>query len=87
MNVVYVVRNSEGRLYIGQTDDLEARLRMHQADQAGWTHGRGPWQLVYSEEFPDRASTMRNERVLKSGQGNIWLRCFLNGRAGPSEKD
>ena len=38
---VYVLQNPEGRLYIGFTTDLEKRVRRHQEDKAGWTHGKG----------------------------------------------
>jgi len=40
---VYVLQNTQGRLYIGFTADLERRVRQHQKDKGGWTCERGPW--------------------------------------------
>ena len=74
MYFVYVLRNPEGRLYIGFTADLERRLQQHQEGKAGWTRGRGPWELVLSETFANRTEAMRRERSLKRGKANQELR-------------
>ena len=87
MFTVYVLRNPAGRLYVGQTNDLERRLAEHGSGTSRWTKSRGAWDLVYQEAFPSRASAMRRERALKSGQGRTWLRGHLNGRAGPPQAD
>lgn len=71
---VYVLRNSNGRLYIGFTTDLERRVQQHQQGEGGWTRGRGPWELVHFETFDDRVEAMRRERNLKRGKLNQGLR-------------
>jgi len=76
---VYVLRNPEGRLYIGFTIDLNKRLHQHQEDKGGWTCGRGPWELVHYETFTDRSEAMRRERKLKRGRTNQELRIRLSG--------
>ena len=82
MYSVYVLGNPQGRLYVGSTSEMERRVLQHHRDEGGWTHGRGPWQLVYYEHFPDRAEGMGSERELKGGRGRRWLLGYLNGRAG-----
>ncbi len=74
---VYVLRNLEGRLYIDFTTDLDRRVCEHQEDEGGWTHGRGPWELVYYETFSNRSEAMRRERNLKRGKTNQELRIRL----------
>ena len=74
---VYVLQNPEGRLYIGFTTDLEKRVRRHQEDKAGWTHGKGHWELVHSEVFTNRTEAIRRERTLKHGKANQELRKLL----------
>ncbi|MCH8199699.1 MAG: GIY-YIG nuclease family protein [Chloroflexi bacterium] len=81
MYTVYVLRNLEGRLYIGQTADIARRVRHHQEGDAGWTRSRGPWELVYIEQFDDRASAMRRERNLKRGGTNQALRRLVSESA------
>jgi hypothetical protein len=54
---------------------------------ARYTHGRGPWELVHSAEFQTRALAMTREKFLKSGQGRLWLKEKLDGRARPPEAD
>ena len=74
MYFVYVLRNAEGRLYVGVTSDLEKRVRRHQEGEAGWTRSRGPWTLVYHEAYADRSEALRRERNLKGGRANQELR-------------
>ena len=74
MFFVYVLRNPSGSLYIGFTTDLSRRMEQHQADEGGWTKGKGPWALVHHEEFADRAEAMRREKTLKNGRSNQELR-------------
>ena len=88
MYTVYVLRStSNGKLYIGQTGNLPKRLSEHQTDTARYTRGRGPWQLILTEQYPTRALAMRREKFLKSGQGREELKGLLTGRAGPPEAD
>ena len=74
MHTVYVLKNPQGRLYIGQTENLAQRLAQHQNGKARWTKTRGPWKLVPQEAYPSRAEAMRRERALKSGRLNQELR-------------
>ncbi len=82
MFTVYVLRSkSTGKLYIGQTQNLEKRLTEHSQGMARYTRGRGPWMLLCSEKHDTRADAIRRERFLKSGQGREWLRGKLRGEA------
>jgi putative endonuclease len=88
MFYVYVIwSKSTGKLYTGQTDDLERRLSEHQQGIARYTRGRGPWELLLTEEYSTRKEAMQRERFLKTGQGRKWLKETLNGRARPPEAD
>ncbi len=79
MFFVYVLRNPQGRLYVGFTEDLERRVKQHQENQGGWTRGKGPWELAEYEVFASRDEALRRERNLKRGKQNQELR----GRLGP----
>ncbi|MCI0407702.1 MAG: GIY-YIG nuclease family protein, partial [Acidobacteria bacterium] len=67
MAFLYILHSdSTGRYYIGSTSDLERRLREHQRGQTPSTRGRGPWRLIYREEFPTLSAARKRERQIKS---------------------
>ncbi len=76
---VYVLRSeTTGRHYVGYTSDLTQRLGQHNHGITKSTKNRGPWKMVYDEEFNTRSEAMRRERFLKSGQGREELKRILS---------
>jgi putative endonuclease len=65
-NVYILQSQSSDRFYIGSTANVEVRLAQHQRGGAQSTRGRGPWKLVYHEQFATAAEAVRRERQLKS---------------------
>ncbi len=64
---VYILQSeSSNRFYIGQTQDVNARLSYHNANYSKSVKNRGPWRLVYQEPHATRSEVMRRERQLKS---------------------
>jgi putative endonuclease len=70
---VYIIQSAaSGRLYCGQTSDVERRIRQHNdpAYHLSKTTKRfeGPWRLVWFEECISRGEAMKlEERVKKRG--------------------
>lgn len=63
---VYILRCGDDTLYTGITDDVERRLAIHRSGKgAKYTRGRGPLELVYTEEQPDKSAALRREYELK----------------------
>ena len=63
---VYVLRCGDGTLYTGMTDDPERRLAAHRSGHgAKYTRGRGPLELLYTEQCPDRSAALRREYAIK----------------------
>lgn len=63
---VYMLRCADDTLYTGITDDVPHRLEAHRSGKgAKYTRGRGPLELVYTEEEQDRASASRREYQIK----------------------
>ena len=66
MNVCYMLRCADGSLYTGWTNDLEKRLRTHNAGRGGrYTRSRLPVTLVYAEECATRREAMSREWHIK----------------------
>ena len=57
---------SDGSVYTGHTDNLEARLAAHHDGRIrGYTLGRGPVRLIFREQFSTRDEAFRAEREIK----------------------
>lgn len=66
MNYVYILRCGDGSLYTGWTNDLEARLAVHQAGRGGkYTRSHLPVALVYYESFSSPREAMSREWHIK----------------------
>ncbi len=64
--IVYILRCCDGSYYTGITNSLDRRIEQHNAGKgAKYTKGRGPLELVYKEECPDRANASRRESEIK----------------------
>jgi tRNA/rRNA methyltransferase len=63
---VYIVRCSDGALYIGHAENIDERLARHNRGEAtSFTAHRRPVSLVYSEGFSARKAAVARERQLK----------------------
>lgn len=63
---VYILRCGDDTLYTGITDDVPRRLEAHRAGKgAKYTRGRGPLELVYQEELPDKSAALKREYAIK----------------------
>ena len=89
-HVYVLVSESTGRRYVGQTDEVERRVREHNRPEHNvrkfTSRHAGPWKLIHREAFDTRSEAMRRERWLKSGQGREWLDATY-GRASPPQAD
>ena len=65
---VYILRTSANTLYIGQTNDLEKRIKEHKnktAKSAKYIRYFTSFKLVYSEKYKTRKEAMQREIQLK----------------------
>lgn len=65
---VYILRTSSNTLYIGQTNNLEKRLKEHGSGggrSAKYMRYFTSFDLVYTEKFRTRSEAMKREIELK----------------------
>jgi predicted GIY-YIG superfamily endonuclease len=63
---VYILRCSDGSYYTGSTSDLNKRLSEHREGVfCGYTSGRLPIVLAFSELLPDERSAVEAEQQIK----------------------
>lgn len=82
MYYVYVVQSeSTGKIYIGQTKNRDKRIKQHNDinfDKRSYTKlNKGPWKLVYQEQYETRQDALKREKYFKSHHGRDWLRSVL----------
>ena len=66
MSYTYILECSDGTLYCGWTNDIEKRIRTHNAGKgAKYTRTRLPVKLVYSESFDTKEEAMSREWHIK----------------------
>jgi len=64
---LYILRCGDGSLYTGITNDLAQRLEQHRSGKgAKYTRGRGPLELVYSEDCADKSEALKREAAIKA---------------------
>ncbi len=63
---VYVLESlKDHSYYVGSTQDLDERINRHNGGRSKYTKAKRPWQVVYSEEFPDRSAAAIREQQIK----------------------
>lgn len=66
VHLVYMLKCKDHTLYTGYTNDLAHRLIMHEAGKgAKYTRGRGPFEVVYTEEFLTKQEALKREYQIK----------------------
>jgi len=64
---LYILRCGDGTLYTGITTEVLQRLQQHRSGKgAKYTRGRGPLELVYTEECANMSEALKRELAVKS---------------------
>lgn len=66
--VYFIQSQTNGDLYIGSTEDVENRLRRHNAGRVKSTKPNKPWKLIGFKEFTTRSEAVRIEKFFKQHQ-------------------
>ena len=77
MRFVYTIYNKKAdKIYIGETGDIEKRLREHNEKRGNHFTAKfaGKWELVYKEEFENKQESLKREKQLKSFKGREFVR-------------
>ena len=80
MYFIYSIYNKKhNKIYIGQTESLEVRLKLHNEHVfSGYTaRFDGVWIVIYTEKVRDRKEALRREKQLKSFRGRQFIKQFI----------
>ncbi len=75
---VYILHNSKhDKFYIGQTNNLDARIIEHNSGQVNYTSKYdGGWSLGYYEEYNSRTEAIKREKFLKRQKNKTFYKRF-----------
>ncbi|HEY4506075.1 MAG TPA: GIY-YIG nuclease family protein [Candidatus Paceibacterota bacterium] len=59
---------SNGDIYVGSSNDIKNRLKLHNTGKVRSTKAYRPWGLIGSEAFQTRSEAFKREHFLKTGQ-------------------
>jgi len=72
---VYAISGRNGRVYVGQSEDVEQRLQAHNKGLVPSTKADRPWLLIKRQDFDTREQARFFEWQLKRSRGRRlkWL--------------
>jgi predicted GIY-YIG superfamily endonuclease len=68
---VYVIQNPNGTRYIGLSENVTIRVQQHNQGISKWTHGKGPWSLIWISESLSLGESRKLENKLKKQKGGV----------------
>lgn len=69
---VYLIECSDKSLYCGITTNVAKRLKVHDSKAgAKYTRGKGPFKLLYSEEFENHKAAAQREFQIKKWRRSL----------------
>jgi putative endonuclease len=78
---VYILQSlKDFSFYIGQTDDLDARMSKHFDGMSKYTASKRPWRLKYFEVFKTRREAIIREKQLKAWKNTEHYRELISRR-------
>ncbi len=74
----YILKSkTTGRYYIGSTNDLNRRLADHNRGKSKSVRGRGPFEIIYYEEYQTRQEAVKREVEIKNFKGGNKFKAIL----------
>ena len=70
---VYILKCADGKLYTGQTNNLERRLKEHQSGRSHYTRTRRPVEMIFYHPVKSRNIARQLEVTIKKTGARHWL--------------
>lgn len=75
MFYTYILKSLKDKTYYyGSTENLDERIKNHNAGKVRYTKGHMPYILHYYETYETRKEAFARERFFKSIDGYSWLK-------------
>ena len=78
MHYIYILQSKkDNKLYVGCTQDLRKRIKMHNCGKIFSTKLRRPLVLIYYEAYQNKKDAFCREMFLKTGWGRNYIKRAL----------
>jgi putative endonuclease len=67
------------KYYVGESEDVNARLQSHLSGISKFTSIADDWKLVYIEQYETRTEAVRRERNIKRKKSRKYIEWLING--------
>lgn len=75
MFFVYILKSiNYSKTYTGRTENLEKRLKEHNAGYNLFSKRYKPWRVIYFEEVDSLQNSIDKEKYFKSKAGRNWIK-------------
>lgn len=75
MKYVYILQSLDSKhFYVGITDDLKARLELHNSGQVPHTSKYKPWRVKTYTAFSEENQAVEFEKYLKTASGRAFAK-------------
>ena len=80
MFYTYILQSiKSGRYYIGHAEDIQERLKRHNAGKVTATKNKGPWVIVCFEMHETKALANSRELYIKSMKSRVFIEKLITG--------
>ncbi len=81
MHYLYILKSDQTeKYYIGETSDIEKRLKEHLSGKSSFGKRNKELQLAYKKEFHNRSEARKIESFLKRQKSRLFIEKFIAGK-------
>lgn len=78
----YIIKSKiADKYYIGETDNLERRIILHNEGNSIFTKEYIPWEVVYFEKFDTNSDTLKREKHLKKMKSKKYIEWLISSNS------
>ncbi len=79
MYTLYIIQSlKDSSYYIGQTSNIEDRIKRHNERRNKFTKTKTPWKLVHTEEYKLRSEAVKREIEIKKKRSKKYIEFLIN---------
>ncbi len=78
---LYILKSkSFDKYYTGISQNPEVRLHYHNSLEKGFTSRYRPWEIIFTKEYPDKATAQNAEKKIKNWKSKVMIERILSGK-------